>query len=349
MLLQAVRELLVASRNEESAQRTRSAQVGESPGEHRDLLRLPIAKLLSWGITQSQIDEILRRGQTESRLPLLSPIRGRVTRLNVQQGQYVTDGEVILEVSDLSRVWVQAQVFEDQLPLVREGEAVEATSFLYPGEVFRGKVAFFPPRIDPLTRTTDVRFELDNVRQQLVPGMIARVTLTIKVSELPAFRARRAEARARGGADLPLIEPTVEEQKTCPVTGLKLGSMGAPIAVEVHGRKIWTCCKACTTKLIAHSSEYPARPAAPPDALVLAVPELSVIDTGERKVVYVETEPGLFDCREVVLGPLSGNLYAVLDGLAPGEKVATAGAFLIDAETRLNPAAGAAYFGGSEK
>jgi Cu(I)/Ag(I) efflux system membrane fusion protein len=310
---------------------------------------LPITKLLGWGITQGQIDEILRRGQTESRLPLLSPIRGRVTRLNVRQGQYVNHGEVMLEVSDLSRVWVQAQVFEAQLPLVREGEAVEATAFPYPGEVFRGKVAFLPPRLDPLTRTTDVRFELDNVHHQLRPGMIARVTFETKVSELPAFRAQRAEARARRGADLPMIDPTVEEQGTCPVTGLKLGSMGPSIAVEIQGRKIWICCEACTTKLKADLAKHPARLTPPPNDLVLAVPELSVIDTGKRKVVYVETEPGLFECREVVLGPLSGNLYAVLDGLAPGEKVATAGAFLIDAETRLNPAAGAADFGGSQK
>jgi membrane fusion protein, copper/silver efflux system len=348
-LLQAVRELLVASRTEEAAERARSEQVGGSPGEHRDLLRLPITKLLSWGITQGQIDELLRRGQTESRLPLLSPIRGRVTRLQVRQGQYVTDGEVMLEVSDLSRVWVQAQVFEDQLPLVREGEAVEATAFPYPGEVFRGTVAFFPTRIDPLTRTTDVRFELENVRRLLQHGMTATVTIATKVSELPAFRARRDESRARRGADLRMIEPTAEQQKSCPVTGLKLGSMGPPVAVEIQGRKIWSCCEACTTKLKSNPSKYLARLTAPPDDLVLAVPELSVIDTGKRKVVYVETEPGLFESREVVLGPLSGNFYAVLDGLAPGERVATAGAFLIDAETRLDPAAGAAYFGGSQK
>jgi Cu(I)/Ag(I) efflux system membrane fusion protein len=349
MLLQAIRELLVARRTEGPAGRDRPAQVGDSPGEHRDLLRLPISKLLSWGITRGQIDEVLRRGQTESRLPLLSPIRGRVTRLNVQAGQYVTDGEVMLEVSDLSRVWVQAQVFEDQVPLVREGEAVEATAFPCPGEVFRGKVAFLPPRVDPLARTTDVRFELDNVRHQLRPGMIARVTITTKVSELPAFRARRAEARAQRGAGLPRIEPTVEEQKSCPVTGLKLGSMGPPVAVEIQRRKTWICCGACSARLKANPSKYLARLTAPPppDALVLAVPELSVIDTGTRNVVYVEAEPGLFECREVVLGPLSGSLYAVLDGLAPGEKVAAAGAFLIDAETRLNPGGGAAYFGGS--
>ena len=68
------------------------------------------------------------------------------------------------------------------------------------------------------------------------------------------------------------------------------------------------------------------------------MPESAVIDTGSRKVVYVESEPGVFEGREVVLGPRIGDRFPVLEGLAPGEKVAAAGAFLIDAESRLNPA-----------
>jgi hypothetical protein len=80
---------------------------------------------------------------------------------------------------------------------------------------------------------------------------------------------------------------------------------------------------------------------------VLAVPESAVVDTGARKVVYVESSPGVFDAREVVLGPRAGVHYPVVKGLAAGARVATAGAFLIDAETRLNPAAAGAYFGAS--
>ncbi len=79
---------------------------------------------------------------------------------------------------------------------------------------------------------------------------------------------------------------------------------------------------------------------------VLAVPERSVIDTGTRQIVYVQREPGLFEGVEVQLGPRIGEFYPVLKGLKPGEKVAAAGAFLIDAETRLNPSAGT-YFGAS--
>ena len=119
---------------------------------------------------------------------------------------------------------------------------------------------------------------------------------------------------------------TADEQKTCPVTDRKLGSMGDPIPVEVEGRKVWTCCKSCPPKLKAQPAKYLARLAPPPQDQVLSVPESAVIDTGTHKVVYVESEPGVFEGREVVLGPRIGDRFPVLEGLAPGEKVAAAGA-----------------------
>jgi multidrug efflux pump subunit AcrA (membrane-fusion protein) len=80
---------------------------------------------------------------------------------------------------------------------------------------------------------------------------------------------------------------------------------------------------------------------------VLAVPENAVIDTGNRKIVYRQASPGIYEGVEVQLGPGCGDYYPVVKGLRPGERVATNGSFLIDAETRLNPAAGSSYFGAS--
>jgi membrane fusion protein, copper/silver efflux system len=82
-----------------------------------------------------------------------------------------------------------------------------------------------------------------------------------------------------------------------------------------------------------------------PPGQVLTVPESAVVDTGSRALVYVERMPGMFDGVEVVLGPRCGEKYPVVSGLEPGQRVATAGAFLIDAETRLNPSLAASYFG----
>jgi hypothetical protein len=130
----------------------------------------------------------------------------------------------------------------------------------------------------------------------------------------------------------------VATEGKCPVTGSRLGSMGTPVAVEVKGHTILTCCGACPPKIKAAPDKYLARLAAPPKDSVLTIPESAVIDTGSRKVVYVESEPGVYEGRVVVLGPRSGDRFPVLEGLAVGDKVAAAGAFLIDAESRLNPA-----------
>ena len=81
--------------------------------------------------------------------------------------------------------------------------------------------------------------------------------------------------------------------------------------------------------------------------LVLAVPESAVIDTGSRQFVYRETEPDVYDQLEVQLGPRSGAFYPVLRGLRLGDRVATTGSFLIDAETRLTSGAASTYFGAS--
>jgi hypothetical protein len=80
---------------------------------------------------------------------------------------------------------------------------------------------------------------------------------------------------------------------------------------------------------------------------VLAVPISAVIDTGERKVVFVDMGHGTFDAMVVEVGLRAGEYYPVIKGLAAGDRVVTAGAFLLDAETRLNPAAGVIYFGAS--
>ncbi|MFO0950493.1 MAG: efflux RND transporter periplasmic adaptor subunit [Isosphaeraceae bacterium] len=330
-LYQAVQELLLAHRRASEPTAPRSPLAQSVLGDSQELVRLGREKLVLWGMTPEQVDGILARGRAEARLPVLSPIGGVVVRKGVVAGQYVAEGETLFEVADLSHVWVQAQVYEDQLALVRVGQSVEAAVGAFPGEVFRGTVAFIDPALNPATRTVQVRYDLGNPDGRLRPGMFATVTLRTPFSETPAFRSRNVAARAE----------TPEAQKICPVTTLKLGSMGRPVAVDVQGRKVWACCEGCTPKLQSQPAKYLARIAAAPANAVLSVPESAVVDTGTRKVVYVETEPGVFEGREVVLGPRSGDRYPVLEGVSPGEKVAAAGSFLIDAETRLNPATGA--------
>jgi Cu(I)/Ag(I) efflux system membrane fusion protein len=336
-LSQSIEELLnVARRSESNAPRPQTAPARSLAGEWRAMVRLSTEKLKRYGVTQAQIDEILKKGRNDFTFPILSPVSGHVFKKNVFEGQEFQEGFPMFEVVDLHTVWVLAQVYEHQSSLVREGQAVEARVEAFPGQTFPGKVEFIQPHLDPATRTVEVWYALDNPGHRLRPGMFATVTLKTPVAQTPAFRSREAATQPPGdpGRTATL---SAEEQQNCPVTHAKLGSMGDPIAVEVQGRKVWTCCAACPPKLKAQPAKYLAWLAPPPKDEVLSVPESAVIDTGSRTVVYVETEPGVYEGRAVVLGPRIGDRFPVLEGLAPGEQVAAAGAFLIDAESRLDP------------
>jgi Cu(I)/Ag(I) efflux system membrane fusion protein len=340
-LYQAVRELLLAAKR---AQSPAARGVGV---DSQELLRLASEKLKLMGVTQEQIDDILKKGTADFKLPIVSPISGHVVKKDVVEGQFVSEGQTMFEVADLHTVWIKAQVYEDQIGLVHLGQSVEASVSSFPGRTFPGKVAFIQPHLDPQTRTVEVRYDLDNPGHKLRPGMFTTVTIKTPVAETPMFRDKLAASGPADGA-VRLASMTAAEQKVCPVTGAKLGSMGEPVPVEIDSKKIWTCCDACPPKLKADPKKYLAKlqSAPPPKDSVLSVPESAVIDTGVLKLVYVETEPGVYEGRRVVLGPRSGDRFPVLDGLNPGEKVVAAGAFLVDAESRLNPATRGGASGG---
>ncbi|WP_406701070.1 efflux RND transporter periplasmic adaptor subunit [Singulisphaera sp. Ch08] len=335
-LNQAIQELLLAQRSAKERPQAQSAFVRSLLGSEVEMVNRVREKLSRWGITAKQVDEILAKGKAEYIVPILSPITGIVARKNVFEGQYVAEGDTMFEIADLSHVWVQAQVYENQFSALKLGQAVEASVEAYPGETFRGKVAFIAPALNSQTRTVDVRYDLENADYRLRPGMFATVKFNTPVADTPAFQSRLAASGPKESHAKP-ASFTVEAQKICPVTTLKLGAMGEPVSSDVEGRKVWTCCEACPPKLKAEPAKYLARLEPAPKDEVLTVPESAVIDTGTKKLVYVETDPGVFEGREVVLGPVSGDVYPVLEGLTTGEKVATAGSFLIDAENRLNP------------
>jgi Cu(I)/Ag(I) efflux system membrane fusion protein len=326
-LYQAIQEMLLTRQSAQQRPKMQSTLGRSVLGDPNEMVHVAEEKLKLWGLTRAQIEEILKQGKSDYRIKIIAPIGGHVIKKNIVEGQYVSEGQAMFELADLHTVWVKAQVFEDEIGLVHAGQEVEATVDAFPGQRFPGRVAFMQPHLNASTRTVEVRYDLDNPDHKLRPGMFASVTLKTPVSETPMFRGRLVPVRSVEG-----------EQKTCPVTNAKLGSMGPPVSEEVQGRKVWFCCESCPPKLKANPAKYLARLAGPPKDGVLSIPESAVIDTGTDKIVYVETEPGVFEGHKVVLGPRSGDRFPVLEGISPGEKVAAAGAFLIDAESRINPA-----------
>jgi Cu(I)/Ag(I) efflux system membrane fusion protein len=313
---QSIRVLLEASSALHAPPATKPDPDASPLGDPGERFRLATQALEVLGVRQDQINAIASDNRPDGHLPLLAPIDGLVIKKTAYQGQYVPEGTLLFEIADLGHVWVDAQVFEGQLALVRVGQPVAATVPTFPGEEFQGRVEQLAPAIDPATRTLAVRFALDNPGDRLRPGMLATVALGV---------TGRVTTMARGA--------------TCPVTRLRLGTMGPAISVEIHGRTVSVCCEACVPKLKAAPDEYlgvGSRDSATPDR-VMSVPESAVVDTGTKTIVYVEASPGVFEGRAVILGARSGESFPVLDGVAPGERIAAAGAFLIDAETRLNP------------
>src|SRR5262249_53439659 len=131
-----------------------------------------------------------------------SPMDGHVLKKYVKEGQYVDEGMPLYDVVDLSSVWIQAQVWEEDMAFLpvhvrkeRKGEEdrrrpsflVEATSRAYPGEKFMGRLSFVFPHVDLETRTVLARFELDNPEHKLRPGTAVTVKLHMPPRQLPVL------------------------------------------------------------------------------------------------------------------------------------------------------------------
>jgi Cu(I)/Ag(I) efflux system membrane fusion protein len=284
-----------------------------------DMLRIARSRLRLLGVDDQQIEDVLQTGKPNTHLRIRSPIAGHVIRKYVREGDYVDEGMPLYDVADLSTVWILAQVYEEDmmfLPVeqehrrslsqLKEPLLVTATTRAFPNEPFHGSLAFVYPHVDQETRTLTVRVEVTNPGHKLRPGTSATVKIHIPPKSLPGATGSSSASAVRVGSSA----PPADKPPMPPGSEKKLA-----------------------------------------EGQLLAVPESSVIDTGSQTIVYREAWPGTYEGVRVDLGPrmLGPNdvvYFPVLGGLEAGERVVTAGSFLVDAETRLNPAAGSIYFGG---
>src|SRR5207302_611099 len=136
-------------------------------------------RLSLWGIDEDQVKDALAAGGEEARFVIRSPINGHVIRKYQVEGEYVQEGSRLYDVADLSTVWLEAQVQQDEIAFLREGLAVSAVTKTFPNRAFPGKLSFIHPHMDAATRTLRVRYDLDNPEHDLRPGMDATVTLKV--------------------------------------------------------------------------------------------------------------------------------------------------------------------------
>ena len=215
-----------------------------------------MTKLRYWDISEDQIADLERTRKPKKTLRVNSPRDGIVVEKMVVEGQMVEAGARLYRLADLATVWVQAQVYEQDLPFVQLAQEAVVSLASQPDPKFRGRVTYLYPMVDEKTRTARVRMEFHNPGYFLKPGMYVTVEMTAELA---------------------------------------------------------------------------------PSALL--VPDMAVLRSGQKNVVFVALDGGHFDPRAVILGARAeGNLYQVLSGLNAGERVVTSGQFMLDSESQLREA-----------
>jgi Cu(I)/Ag(I) efflux system membrane fusion protein len=208
-------------------------------------------RLNLWGVKDDQIEALEKSGKPDIRIPIYTPLSGIVIEKLVLKGQYVKEGDPLFNIADLSSVWTELEVYENDFSFINTGQKVEITSQSYPGKTFNGRVSYIYPFLDSKTRTVKVRVEIPNPGLRLKPDMFVNAAVKIPLGD------------------------------------------------------------------------------------VLAVPVTAVLDTGKRKVVWMETKPGMFVPRDVQTGARVGDDVQILSGLLRGDRIAATGGYLIDSEAQL--------------
>jgi RND family efflux transporter MFP subunit len=134
-------------------------------------------RLEQWEVPQSEIAKLKETGKPVTDLTINSTVTGYITERNALPNMYVEPSTKLYTVADLSRVWVYAQVFQDDVGRIRPGDTAQITVDSYPGRTFSGRIEEILPQVDMATRTVRVRLTMANPGLKLKPGMFVNVDL----------------------------------------------------------------------------------------------------------------------------------------------------------------------------
>jgi membrane fusion protein, copper/silver efflux system len=235
-LVATQKEYMIAKR---TSARLKASDFAEISRGTEGMLDAARARMKQWGLTDGQIDRLDKTGEVNSSIPVYSPVSGTVTELKVRQGDYVTEGGELYTVSDLSRVWVFAEVYESDLSKAGIGSRVEVTTDAYPGERFLGKVSFIDPVVNPRSRTIRLRAALPNPYGKLKPEMF--VTARVFGKALKALAVPASAVLYTGDKNIVWVEtvPGTYEMRAVQV-GSRTGSDYQIISGITEGERVVT-------------------------------------------------------------------------------------------------------------
>ncbi|MFZ0281150.1 MAG: efflux RND transporter periplasmic adaptor subunit [Bacteroidales bacterium] len=140
-------------------------------------------KLHQWKLTDDQIAKIENSGVVQNNFMVVSNTSGTVIDRRVNTGDHVSEGTILFEIADLSKVWVMFDAYESDLQFLRIGEKISFTLQSFPGIEYSGNIAFIDPVIDPVTRVAKVRVETGNQSGKLKPEMFATGIVSATLSQ----------------------------------------------------------------------------------------------------------------------------------------------------------------------
>lgn len=133
-------------------------------------------KLILLGLSPQRVDNLRSPSQITSEIALTAPVSGTITSRSINPGEVIEANKELLKVTNLSTVWVIAQVYEKDLSQLRTGSGASVTTDAYPGRLFRGHVTYIDPNLNPQTRTVPVRVELEN------PGWVLKIGMYVNAA-----------------------------------------------------------------------------------------------------------------------------------------------------------------------
>ncbi len=298
-------ELLLAKRARENSRDSTLLRVSQS---NQELYESARQRLIEMGLTDSQIQSLEQKDEASSRLKICAPNQGTVIEKLAVEGQYVTEGQPIYRLADLSTVWLMLELFPEDAAEVRYGQKVEAVVQSMPSRVFSGRVAFVDPHVDSRTRTVGIRVAFPNPDGRLKIGDYTKATIQVPISSNGEDRSTVYDSELANRWISPRHPHVIRDDPgICPLSGLEL----------------------------VHASNFGFVDSPTSEAETCTIPRNAVLMAAEHSIVYVETEPGRFEIRAVTLGPNIDDKVVVFSGLKKGDKVATDGNFLIDSQMQL--------------
>lgn len=224
-MMVAVDELIAARKQTRSSPNDTTA---------RTLFDSATRKLVQYGLTGEQIESLSSLESAPATIPVLSPIDGHLTAKMVYEGAAVKAGDLVMRLANRHQMWIDAQVFEQQYPLVTVGAKATASVTAQPGKTYEGKVIFVHPHVDPQTRAALVRIQIDNHDMQLRQGMYA--TVQIEASDLqPLMLIPREAVIDTGSRQLAFV--ALGDGRFEP-RALKLGLAGAENVQVLEGLEL---------------------------------------------------------------------------------------------------------------